>query len=97
MIPVPRSGGTLSAMIVNRRVVPYNPYLSLRYNAHINVQVCGSVQAVKPIHKYIYKGGDRATARVESEHHEIKRYLHGRYLALTEAVRRLFQFAIHDE
>ena len=96
-IPVPGSGGTLTAVIDNRRVVPYSPYLSLRYNGHINVEVCGSVQAVKYIHKYIYKGGDKATVSVESEHDEIKRYLHGRYLGPTEAVWRLFEFAIHDE
>jgi len=52
---------------------------------------------VKYIHKYIYKGGDIATVSVEPEHDEIKRYLHGRYLGPTEAVWRLFQFAMHDE
>jgi len=83
-IPVPGSGGTLTAVIDNRRVVPYSPYLSLRYNAYINDQVCSSVQAVKYIHKYIYKGGDKATVSVESEHDEIKRYLHGDYLGPTK-------------
>jgi len=99
MITVPGSAGTLTAVIDNRGVVPYSPYLSLRYNAHRYVEVCGSVQAVKYIHKYIYKGasGDKATVTVESEHVEIKRYLHGRYLGPTEAVWHLFQFAIHDE
>jgi len=97
IIPVPGSGGTLTAVIDNCRVVPYSPYLSLRYNAHINVEVCGSVQVVKYIYKYIYKGGDRATVSVESEHDEIKRYLHGRYLGPTEAVWRLFEFDMHDE
>ena len=96
-IRVTGSGGTLTVLIDNRRVVPYNPYLSLRYNAHINVEVCGSVQAVKYIHKYIYKGGDRVTVRVDSEHDEIKRYLHGRYIGPTEAVWRLFEFGTHDE
>ena len=46
--------------------------MSLRYNAHINVKVCGSVKAVKYIHKYIYKGGDRATVMLDSEQDEIK-------------------------
>ena len=45
----------------NRWVVPYNPYLSCKYEAHINVEVCATVKAVKYIHKYIYKGIDRAT------------------------------------
>ena len=48
----------------NRDVVPYNPYLSARYDCHINVEVCASIKAVKYIHKYIYKGPDMATVRV---------------------------------
>jgi len=78
-------------------VVPYSPYLSLRYKAHINVEICGSVKAVKYIHKYIYKGGDRATVILDDEHDEIKRYLHGRYIGPTEAVWRLFEFSTHGE
>ncbi|UYV66597.1 hypothetical protein LAZ67_4002252 [Cordylochernes scorpioides] len=31
----------------NRWVVPYNPYLLVRFNAHINVEVCASVKSVK--------------------------------------------------
>jgi hypothetical protein len=44
----------------NRWVVPYNRALLMKYNAHINVEVCGSIYAVKYLHKYIHKGGDRA-------------------------------------
>ena len=35
----------------NSSVVPYNAYLSLRYNCHINVEVCASIKATK----YLYK------------------------------------------
>ena len=37
-------------------VVPYNCYLSQKYNCHINVEICSSVKSFKYIYKYIYKG-----------------------------------------
>ena len=42
----------------NHDMVPYSPYLSAKYGCHINVEVCASVESVKFIHKYIYKGHD---------------------------------------
>jgi hypothetical protein len=48
----------------NSWVVPYNPYLLLKYNCHINVEVCTSIQAVKYLFKYVYKGHDRAAVQV---------------------------------
>jgi hypothetical protein len=40
--------------------VPYNPYLSLLFNCHINVEVCTSITAIKYLYKYVYKGHDHA-------------------------------------
>ena len=40
----------------NEYVVPNNHYLTTKYNAHINVEVCSSVQAVKYLYKYVYEG-----------------------------------------
>jgi hypothetical protein len=37
--------------ITNEWIVSYNPYLSKKYNCHINVQLCNSIKAVK----YLYK------------------------------------------
>lgn len=37
----------------NRWVVPYNPYLLAKYQAHINVEVCISVESVKYLYKYV--------------------------------------------
>ena len=48
----------------NRWVVPYNPTLLMRYNCHINVEVCSSIQGVKYLYKYVYKGSDCASFAV---------------------------------
>jgi hypothetical protein len=83
--------------------VPYNPYLCARYDAHINVEICSSVKAVKYIYKYIFKGHDRALVEVrsgpelEEDRDEIRQYLNCRYVSACEAAWRLFAFRLHDE
>ena len=62
----------------NRWIVPYNPFLSMRYKAHINVEICSTITAVKYLYKYIYKGHDRATIVMQDNDvqvDEIKSYL----------------------
>ena len=83
----------------NRWVVPYNPYLSWRYQAHINVEVCALVQAIKYIHKYIYKGSDRTTIQLQETANadEVQRHLQGRYIGACEAIWRLFEYRMHEE
>jgi hypothetical protein len=51
----------------NRWVVPYNPFLLMRYNCHINVEACSSIKAVKYLFKYIYKGHDKASFACEQD------------------------------
>ena len=51
----------------NRFVIPYNPYLTKKYNAHINVEICSSIKSCKYLYKYVYKGPDMASVAVESE------------------------------
>jgi len=50
-VEVRTTGGNIPLVINNQRVVPYSPYFPLRYKTHIDVEVCGSVKAVKCIHK----------------------------------------------
>ena len=49
----------------NRFVVPYNPYLLLKFNSHINVEVCSTVQCIKYLFKYCYKGHDYAFIKMQ--------------------------------
>ncbi|KAJ6439008.1 hypothetical protein O9K51_08411 [Purpureocillium lavendulum] len=95
-----RVGGN-TVWLDNRWVIPYNPYLSRKYNAHINVEVSSNIHAVKYVHKYIYKGSDRATANIAANAggpvDEIDVYLQCRYISPAEAVVRIFEFPTHEE
>ena len=98
-ISIPRQGAGTSDSIAldNWWIVPYNPYFSWHYKAHINLEVCASIQSIKYIHKYIYKGSDRTSAQLGSYGDVVQRYLHGRYVGPIEGVWRLFEFGIHEE
>ena len=91
-------------VIDNRWVVPYNPYLSLRYNCHINVESCISPKAAKYLYKYVTKGPDRAmvSAEVEGEDQyenrdEVNEYINCRCYGSMEASYRLFAFPIANK
>ena len=51
----------------NRWVVPHNPYLCAKYDAHINVEITSSIKAVKYLYKYVYKGHDRITMGITTQ------------------------------
>ncbi|GKB49987.1 hypothetical protein Tco_0900740 [Tanacetum coccineum] len=80
----------------NGYVVPYNPGLLRRYQAHINVEYCNQVGSIKYLFKYINKGPDRVSATIDGEEvDEIKDYLNCRYLSACEAAWRIYGFDIH--
>ncbi|XP_073156642.1 uncharacterized protein [Henckelia pumila] len=54
------------AKLTNQWVVPYNPYLLMRYDCHINVEVCSGLTVVKYLYKYIYKGHDKVAVHIAS-------------------------------
>ena len=82
----------------NRWIVPYNAYLSLRYNCHINVEACASAKAGLYLFKYITKGNDRAlvATEVEGQRNEIEEYQDLRSVGSSEATWHLLSFPITD-
>ena len=88
--------------ITSQWVVPYSPFLSLRYNCHINVELCCSVESVKYLFKYIYKGHDRQMVRTDDANgnrerlNEIAEYQDLRSIGSSEACWRLYEFAMSD-
>ncbi|KAF1891422.1 hypothetical protein Lal_00017056, partial [Lupinus albus] len=89
----------------NRYVVPYNPSLLMKYQAHINMEWCNQSTSIKYLFKYINKGYDRITIVIESTEDggtlnerpidEVKQYLDCRYISPSEASWRIFGFPIH--
>ena len=92
--------GKKGKTIDNSWVVPYSPYLSKKYNCHLNVEVCHSVAGIKYLFKYVYKGHARAMVKVTSQsadgsvapRDEISEYQDMRVIGAHEAGWHLFGF-----
>ncbi|XP_055960816.1 uncharacterized protein LOC126682230 isoform X2 [Mercurialis annua] len=90
----------------NQFVIPYNRNLIVKFQGHINVELCNHSRSIKYLFKYINKGPDRAAAVIETTstnekttnggdsitQDEIKSYLDCRYISATEACWRIFEF-----
>ncbi len=111
--PIYRRRNTRHTLLVhgieldNHWVVPHNVYLLTKYDAHINVEVCNNICAIKYLFKYVYKGHDHATIEISCqsdnategnvvEVNEIKKYLNCRYVFGSEAAWRIFKFDMHE-
>ncbi len=81
--------------IDNSWIVPYSPFLLLRYNAHINVELCAHCGGVKYLLGYVHKGCDSQCAKtvVEGEErNEIEEYRNLRSIGSSEAAWTAFAF-----
>ena len=95
-----------SKWLDNRWVVPYNPILLMRYNCHINIEVCNSIKCAKYLYKYVFKGHDHVSASINQARahmdgqplviNEIKQYRDGRCITAIEAIYRLYDFPLYD-
>lgn len=95
--------------IDNRFVVPYCRDLLLRFQCHINLEVCNSSRSLKYLFKYCLKSHDNAIMLLRSKKgectstsketikpvNEVKHYLDGRYVCASEAAWRILGFNIH--
>ena len=87
-------------VIDNRWIVPYSPYLLLRFNCHINNELCQSPLCSKYLYKYVYKGEDRVMVKAQIERgeeivkDEIEEYEDLRSVGSSEACWHLFNFSI---
>jgi hypothetical protein len=98
--------GMREIRIDNRWIVPHNPWLTTKYNAHINTEICSSVAAVKYLYKYVYKGHDRTNMTIVAQNQEsqdqpndideIKEFVDSRYVSACESLWRIFKFPLHN-
>jgi hypothetical protein len=96
----------------NQWVVPHNLYLSTKFNAHINVEICNTIGAVKYLYKYVYKGSDKATFSIQlpekastetteeeakKANDEILKFQDARYVSGAEACWRIYDFPLFSQ
>ena len=89
----------LGRNVDNRWVVPYSPYLLLKYKCHINVEACLSVRGVKYLYKYVFKGPDRELVKLHTKDgklDEISLYEDMRSMGSSEGCWRTFAFKLYD-
>ncbi|XP_050897527.1 uncharacterized protein LOC127104385 [Lathyrus oleraceus] len=81
----------------NRWVVPYNPWLLLKYDCHINVEICSSIKSIKYLYKYVYKGPDRVAMEVHKGSYmdEVQQYIDARWIYAPEALWKIFRFTLY--
>lgn len=83
-------------VVTNEWVASYNALLLGRYDCHLNVEVCASLEAVRYLYKYIYKGPDRANIQLRhiQSGDEVSMYEDMRYFGACESVWRLLGFEL---
>ncbi|CAN1254550.1 ATP-dependent DNA helicase PIF1 [Linum perenne] len=55
-----------AVMLDNRYVVPYNRSLLVKYQAHMNIELCHKGRLIKYLFKYVTKGPDRSSVVADS-------------------------------
>lgn len=109
-IRMKRNGRYVNQEITNQWIVPYNKVLLQQFNAHINVEICSSIQSIKYVLKYVNKGCDQAVFELQRtdgaanqqgqvQSHivdEIQQFQNARYVGSSEAAWRILEHPIHE-
>ena len=79
--------------VTNQNVVPYSPYLLMKYQCHINVEMCHSIKAIKYLCFYPLKGEDLMDIKVDmpNKQDEIGCYEKRRYISACSAALSLIE------
>ncbi|XP_022885426.1 uncharacterized protein LOC111401769 [Olea europaea var. sylvestris] len=88
-------------LLDNKWVVPYNPYLTAKYDRHINIKICSTVKVVKYLYKYVYKGHDRITFSINDNEQdvdidEISKYQTVKWISPPKAMWRIYGFMLSE-
>lgn len=92
--PRPINGNII---VDNKWVVPYNPWLLLKYDCNINVEVCNNIKGVKYLYKYVYRDHDQVAMEVCRWSHveEVQQYINAQWICAPEAFRNIFRFTLY--
>ena len=89
-------GKTVDTEIDNRDIVPYNPYLLMKYDSHICFDLVTAKAVIAYLYKYAYKKADSVKARILYGDDEIEAYRSARYISSSEAMWHIFGFHTQD-
>ncbi|XP_028060049.1 uncharacterized protein LOC114263666 [Camellia sinensis] len=89
------------SLLDNKWVVPYNPYLLIKFNCHINVEICSTIKAEKYFYKYVYRGHDRVSFHFIANDNgsiidEISAYQSARWISPPEAAWHIYKFTFNN-
>ena len=82
----------------NRWVVPYNEFILIKYDCHINTEFIGSFTTIKYVYKYVHKGFDVSTVGVEeiNDRDEVTRFINARTIDPYDSHWRMSQYRIQE-
>ena len=72
VIKMKQNGHYVEQQITNQWRVPYNPVLLKHFNAHINVELCSSINSIKYFLKYVNKGSDMAVFELQQTEAQVE-------------------------